>query len=265
MALTISQIALYPVKSLAGSYPSSAELVESGLRLDRNWMIVDQNGAFLTQRQHPRMARIAVAASDELLRLAVPGAEPLDVPAADDGSTRSVEVWGDRCEAVDQGAPAAELLSDYLGRRCRLVRMKRDFRRELKRSYRSSPQMQLSFADSAPLLLISEASLADLNERLDAPVRMNRFRPNLVVAGGSAYQEDQWARISIGGLRFRVARDCIRCEITTVEQESGEKGIEPLETLEAYRSGPRGPRFGRKLVQESLGTIRLGDRVDVLE
>ncbi len=263
--LRISRIAVYPVKSLAGTYPNQVRVVETGLDHDREWMIVDREGVFLTQRQHPEMACIPVAVEGNVLRLEIPRVEPVEIPVIESGATSSVRVWNDRCEAVDQGDHAAEILSDFLGRSCRLVRMSIDSRRVLKARGRSVPRPRLGFVDSYPITLISERSLADLNSRLDVPVEMNRFRPNLVVGGGSPFQEDEWQRIRIGSGMYRVVSDCIRCEIPSIDQATGEKQVEPLETLESYRSGPKGPRFGRKLVHESPATIRVGDEVEVLE
>lgn len=264
MQLRVSKITIYPVKSLAGAYPSEAEVVQTGFRHDREWMIVNAEGYFLTQREHPRMARIGVSASRDGLRLEIPGHGPLVVPVIEQGPRRSVQVWNDTCEIVDQGDAAAEVLSEYLGRSCRLVRMPPDSRRELGSSYRVSDDIHVGFADAAPFLLISQASLDDLNSRLNTPVAMSRFRPNIVVDGGSAFQEDEWQRIRIGDTVFRVVRDCIRCEIITVDQEAGTKEVEPMETLGTYRYGPRGIRFGRLMVQEQPGTVRVGDTVDVL-
>jgi uncharacterized protein YcbX len=143
--------------------------------------------------------------------------------------------------------------------------MTRQFRREINPKYRFGQDVSLGFVDSMPLHLVSQASLDDLNSRLDGPVEMNRFRPNLVVSGGSAFQEDRWKRIRIGDVRFRVARDCVRCQIPTIDQSTGVKGIEPMETLGTYRAGSLGVLFGRHLVHEGRGRIRRGDPVEVLE
>ena len=233
-------------------------------------MVVNEQGWFLTQRQYPEMALItAEVVEASTLRLTVPGQRSLDVPVVDKPApgnrALTVQVWNDRCEAVDQGEVAAELLSDYLGVRCRLVRMAESFRRELGSSYPATPGITVGFADSSPLMLASERSLDELNGRLEEPIRMDRFRPNIVVSGGSAYQEDRWSRIRIGDVTMRLVKDCIRCQIINVDQQTGQRGIEPLETLGAYRSGPRGPRFGRKVVHEHTGSIRPGDPVEVLE
>jgi hypothetical protein len=265
MGLKISAITIYPVKSLAGNSVEDAEVVETGFRDDRSWMIVGEDGVFITQRQHPMLALIRTEVTEAGIRLSVPGRDSIEVTAVDDGHSVPVEVWEQPCNGVDQGSAAAELFSEYLGRPCRLVRMHAGFRRRIKPKYYSGEDASLRFADSMPFLLISEASLADLNRRLDEPVPMDRFRPNLVVSGGNAFQEDAWKRIRVGGVLMQVVKSCVRCEITTIDQETGVKGIEPLETLGTYRTGAKGVLFGRHLLHESLGNIRVGDEVEVIE
>lgn len=269
MQLRVSRIAVYPVKSCASLYPEQAELVETGFRHDRCWMVVDEAGRFLTQREHPEMARIRAVPDPQGVTLIAPGHDPTEVPLMDVAGTETTAaaeaaLWNDRCEVVDQGEAAAELLSSFLGRPCRLVRMLPGFRRELGPSYGGPQEMTVGFADSAPLLLVSEASLADFNDRLSRPVPMDRFRPNLVISGGTAYQEDSWNEIRIGDIPLRLVKDCIRCRIVNVDQSTGEEGDELLETLEAHRPGPKGPRFGMKVVHQDRGTISVGDPVDVL-
>ncbi|TVR67637.1 MAG: MOSC domain-containing protein [Spirochaetaceae bacterium] len=263
MQLHVSRIAVYPLKSCAPLYPEREELVETGFRYDRCWMVADETGRFLTQREHPEMARVRAVPAPQGLTLIVPGREPIEVPLRG-GRAAGATVWDDRCDVVDQGDLAAELLGSFLGRPCRLVRMRPGFRRELGSSYGGPQEMSVSFADSAPLLLTSEASLADLNGRLAQPVPMDRFRPNIVVSGGKPYQEDRWRVIRIGGVTLRLVKDCIRCAIVTVDQTTGEKGAEPLETLDVHRPGPKGPRFGMKVVHQGTGAIGSGDTVEVL-
>jgi len=265
MKLHVSALFIYPVKSLAGVPLSQAELTPTGFRFDRSWMIVDQYDVFLTQRQHPRMARVKVVPAADSLKITVPGSPAVEVPVKGDAPVRTVTVWENRCDAVDQGDQAAALLGDYLGRPCRLVRMAPGFTRQLSQRHLVTGREEVGFADSMPLLLTAQASLEDLNSRLPDPVEMSRFRPNIVVAGSTPFQEDTWKRLRIGEGIFRVAKSCIRCEIITVDQESGEKGVQPLETLGTYRTGPKGIAFGRHLVHERLVTIRTGDEVEVLE
>ena len=265
MSLRVSQLTVYPVKSLAGVSTDTVDVTETGFSHDREWMIVDAEGVFVTQRQHPSMARIGATVEGGNLRLSVPGEAPLDVPIIEDGEIRSVEVWEYPCDAIDQGQTAADLLSRFLQRSCRLVRMAPEFRRQVSPRYRMSDDETIGFADSMPFLLISEASLEDLNSRLHDPVEMNRFRPNLVVSGGTPFQEDRWSRIRIGDIPFRVAKSCVRCEIPAVNQSTGVKGVEPIETLGTYRAGPKGVLFGRHLVHEGRGRIQAGDPVEILE
>jgi uncharacterized protein YcbX len=140
-----------------------------------------------------------------------------------------------------------------------------DFKRKVKEKYQVTGEEVVDFADGFPFLLISQSSLDDLNSKLKNPVPMNRFRPNLVVEGGNPFQEDGWKKVKVGGVLFRVAKPCARCEITTVDQDTGEKGIEPLETLGLYRTAAKGVMFGQNLIAESLGTVKVGDPVEVVE
>ncbi len=246
-------------------HPSSALLVDTGFDHDRAWLVIDEDGMFVTQRQFPAMARIRAHVLDGALELSTDHESTLRLPIVREGPSVHVTIWGTECAAVDQGEAAARMLTRYLGRRCRLVRMHPNHRRHLSSSYGGSGEQSVGFADSSPLMLIGQASLDDLNTRLALPVSMDRFRPNLVIAGGEAFQEDRWSRISIGEVTLKIVKDCIRCEIPTIDQATGEKGVEPIETLENYRAGPYGTRFGRKVVHESLGTISVGDEVTVLE
>ena len=263
--LHLAEIAIYPVKSLGGVYPSEAELIDTGLDHDRAWLVVDEDNMFVTQRQFPKMARIRTAVTSEGLELGIDERLTLRVPIASDGAISTVTIWGKQCEAVDQGDDAALALTTFIGRPVRLVRMKPGFVRTLGSSYAAAARRSVGFADSAPLMLVGQASLDDLNQRLETPVAMDRFRPNLVIGGAKPFAEDDWTRIRVGEATLHLVKECIRCEIPTVDQQSGEKGVEPMETLESYRSGPLGTRFGQKVVHESLGTIRVGDPVTVLE
>ena len=165
--------------------------------------------------------------------------------AQEKGEIGNVEVWGDPCVGVDQGGDAADWFSTYLGTSCRLLYFKPDFVRPVDPDYAPSPGDQVGFADGFPLLMISEASLADLNARLAEPIRMNRFRPNIVVADCPPYAEDTWKRVRAGDLELDLVKPCGRCATTLVEQESGIPGKEPLKTLSTYRRlGGPSPLFG---------------------
>jgi len=253
---------------MAGISLSQAELTAAGIRYDRAWMVIDENRRFVTQRQHPEMALVSAVPEPSGLTLTIPGRGVLSVPLVGDdageGAVLSVTIWNDTVRAVDQGDFVAEELTQFLGRPVRLVYLSEQDPRTLGASYPSPPGIRVGFADSSPLHLVGEASLADLNSHLERPVPMDRFRPNIVVTGSVPFEEDHWTRLRIAGVTFIVVKDCIRCQMVNVDQKVGVKEIDPLETLGTYRSGPTGIRFGRKVVHESPGWIKVGDPVDVL-
>jgi uncharacterized protein YcbX len=263
--ITVTALYHYPIKSCAGIALTEARLEPRGIRHDRELLIVDAaTDGFLTQREAPRMALIAPRIADGALRAHAPGMAELVLPIVEDGPTREVGIWRDRCLAVDQGDEAAAWLSAFLGRPCRLVRMAPDFVRPVDPTY-AAPGDQVGFADGFPCLLIAEESLADLNARLNAPLPMNRFRPNIVIAGGAPFGEDRVRRLRIGDVEFAAPKSCARCTITTVDQATGETGKEPLRTFATFRKARRGVMFGQNLIHAGAGTIRVGDRVEALE
>jgi uncharacterized protein YcbX len=266
---------VYPVKSCKGIAVDGATVESRGLRGDRRWMIVDERGVFLTQRTEPRMALIEVTLDSDSLALRAPGLEELRLPglgqpaqaAEGDGSERPrrrVQVWREKVDAVDCGPEAARWISRWLGMDLALVFMPDDVRRPVKPAY-ALPDDIVGFADAFPLLLASTSSLDDLNARLDTPLPMNRFRPNIVIRGTAPWEEDEWARIRVGALEVRVAKACERCAITTVDQETAERGVEPLRTLAEFRRRDNDVLFAQNAVPDSPGSIAVGDRVHVLE
>lgn len=235
-----------------------------GLTGDRRWLMVDPDGRFLTQREHGVMATLSAHPTPTGIRLCANGAEPLDV-AIPQGSGRPVTIWRDTVEAVDAGDEAAEWLSRRVEMPVRLVHMPDSTLRPVHPDF-SQPGDHVSFADGFPLLLANEASLDDLNGRLKEPVPMDRFRPNVTVSGFDALAEDGWKRVRIGNVTFRAPKLCGRCIVTTTDQETGERlGDEPLKTLSAYRLVGQAAIFGVNLVPDAVGTIHVGDPVDVLE
>ena len=265
---------LYPVKSLRGFAVASAAVDNLGLIGDRRFLVIDETGKFLTQRTLPRMALVETTLEATTLTLRAASAGSVRVPRAADprATLRTVSVWkSEGLLAEDCGDDAATFLSEFLGTRCRLVRIGEKFSRPvLKRA--AYPGDRFTFADGAPLLAISEASLADLNDRIIADgedaVPMTRFRPNLVVGGCVAYAEDTWPRFRIGGVTFRAAGQSSRCIVTTTDQLTGERGKEPLRTLATYRrdaTDPTDVNFGQNLIHETkAGTVRVGDAVELL-
>lgn len=261
----LSELYLYPVKSLAGIQVAEWELDSFGLRFDRRWMVVDAQGKFMTQREFPQMALIQPKLIGQALRLNHPQLGEFEVPSASQDSVRvQVKVWQDPVEATPVSESADAWLSDAIGVPCRLVFFPDEVQRQVDLDY-ARPGERVAFADGFPLLLIGQGSLDDLNRRLASPLPMRRFRPNLVVAGAPAYAEDSWRRIAVGGIPMRVVKPCSRCVITTVDPQTGRfSGKEPLATLSTYRKRGNKIYFGQNLVHEGRGRLSVGDRVELL-
>ena len=287
--MQISEINIYPVKSLRGIALKEAAVEERGFQYDRRWMLVDGNNRFLTQREHPGMAPVTVAVGKDGLVFKW-GRSDLSVPLVPGNRKAFVEVWGSHVEALEYDDRVNRWFSDAIGVQCRLVLMPEVARRKVNEEYAVRPGADVvSFADAMPFLLIGEASLGDLNGRIaasstDLPPRpaaappiqegspnklltMKRFRPNLVVSGSLPYEEDRWKVIKIGGTVFHVVKSCGRCVVTTIDPERGViDGKEPLRTLATYRKVGSSVLFGRYLIAEKPGeTIRIGDKVEILE
>lgn len=264
MGLVLSELNIYPVKSAAGIAVQRAEAQLRGLEFDRRWMVVDLRGKFMTQRQFPHMALIQTQIEAGTLHLAAAGMESIAVLPTEKPPVQ-VEVWGDRCLAIPAADAVNGWLSKFLDRRCQLVYMPDQVIRLVDRKYAVAERDHVSFADGFPYLLISEASLEDLNSRLDTALPMNRFRPNFVVSGCEPFAEDGWKKIRIGSVVFDLVKLCSRCVVTTVNQATGDRGQEPLATLGTYRRQKGKIFFGQNLVPASEGTIALGDAIEVLE
>ena len=283
----ITSIVVYPLKSARGVSVSSAKLDARGLAYDRLWMVVDERGAFMSQRRAPKLALVEVqlpSAPNEPLHVSAPGAQPLSIPVVHAGASRQVRCWDDRCVGIDQGDAAATWFQDYLGvEGVRLVRMPDEEKRYCARKYAPSDSTT-AFSDGFPVLLASDASLAEVNARLEArgkpSIPMNRFRPNLVISGSGAFAEDGWSAIQVdcGGaasVSFGVVKPCARCKMPTIDQTTGvpdgrasacatqgtvddddEGGgplaeAEPTATLRTFRSG------------KALGFVKQGWKADV--
>jgi uncharacterized protein len=264
MTVRLTGINIYPIKSARGIALSEWETDTFGLRYDRRWMVVDGSGRFITQRNHPRMALVTVRVGDGVLHIDAPGMPALETPLHPGAAVLTeVVVWNFAGPGTWLGEEAALWFSTFLGTECSLVHMGDDVVR-LANSLFAPEATRVSFADGYPILLISEESLADLNGRLSQPLPMNRFRPNLVVAGAEAYAEDGWGKIEIGGMPLRVVKPCFRCAITTTDQVTAERGQEPLRTLARYRRVNGEVMFGQNVVHETAGTLRVGDTVRLL-
>ncbi|MBL9179221.1 MAG: MOSC domain-containing protein [Verrucomicrobiaceae bacterium] len=266
--MRIHSLHIYPVKSLRGCEVASVEIDELGFAGDRRFLIVDENGGFLTQRTFPAMATVSTALSENALTLSTDGHGSISVPRAGDphAPLMPVNVWRDSgLLAEDCGKEAAAWLQDVLGLRCRLVRIGGRFHRLVAKAAARAGDL-VSFADAAPVLVTSTGSLDALNRRIRScggeAVPMNRFRPNLVVTGCAAFAEDEWPALRVGPVLFRNAGPSERCIMTTTDQHSGRRGVEPLRTLATFRRAADGNAvcFGVNFIQQSKrGVLRAGD------
>lgn len=266
---TIAGLHIYPVKSCAGIALEQATLSQTGLENDRRWMIVDERMRFITQREQPRLALIKPSLFNGGLQLDAPNLPSLYIePVKPTATAMEVTVWRDQCNAFDEGDAAGEWLSHFLQKPVRLVCFDDSRPRASSRDWTGEVEALNRFSDGYPMLVISRASLADLNSRLAAPLPMNRFRPNIVIDGVPAYGEDSVHELADGGLRLRVVKPCTRCKITTTDQATGTvMGTEPLATLMKYRRSVelRGVMFGQNVISVAgVGsTLKVGQRLAV--
>ena len=266
-SLTVSRLWIHPVKGCRAIAIDTAEIDALGLAGDRRFLIIDRHGKGLTQRSHPQMALIATGLDPETLVLQTEKQGRLVVPRhVDEARILRVQVWGDHdLAAEDCGPEASSWVSAALGTSARLVRIGRSYRRPVE----ANGADHVSFTDAYPLLVITEASLSALNERLvdrrEYPVPMERFRPNLVIAGAVPHAEDRWTNLMIGDVALRPTTPCARCTVITVDQATGTRLHEPLRTLATYRRDPANlhhVNFGRNVINTSKrGSISVGQTV----
>jgi uncharacterized protein YcbX len=264
--LTLSEINVYPVKSAGGLRQQAWTVDAFGLRFDRRWMVVTEAGEFLSQRTHPKLALVRPELRPDALVLRGPSLPDLILRLAPNGGPEMpVTVWGGETRGAAVAADADRWFTALLGHSCHLVFMQEDVVRPVRPDYAFDGE-RTSYTDGFPFLLISEASLAELNRRLAEPLPMNRFRPNLVVAGSEPFAEDRWQRIRIGPITFRVAKPCPRCVMTTVDQSLGvSTSTEPLRTLATFRRNTEGQvEFGQNLLHGGTGRLEVGMPVEIL-
>jgi len=264
--ITLSQLIIYPIKSCRGHQVDDWKVERAGLEDDRRMMVVTPEGDFLTQRDLPKLALVTPSISGGELTLSAPGMDTLSLPIRKTGSTIPVNIWrSKRVKAVDKGDVSSEWFSEHLGTPARLVHIADGTIRTIKEKFAVNDDDQTAFADGYPILLASEEGLADLNTRLETPLPMNRFRPNLVVTGCEPYAEDTWKRIRVGDVEVAVVKPCARCVVTTIDKETLETSKEPLRTLASYRTWEGGAIFGQNAIPLSEGRLELGMKVEVLE
>lgn len=268
--VSLRQIFVYPIKSCRGFAVSSATVEPRGLARDRRYMLVDARGRFLSQRKLPRMALIGVTPEHDGYRIEAPGQTPLHLPLGleagrDEARECEVRLFREDVRATLAPPDVNVWFSEYLGVACGLVYQADDQHRAVLNPAAEFDD-EVSFADGAPLLLLSEPSLAALNARLERPVGIERFRPNLVVTAESPHAEDAWSALAVGEAEFDVAWACSRCTVPTVDPATGELGPdnEPIATLGGYRRKGASVYFGQNLLPRRLGRIAVGEQCRVV-
>ena len=266
--LSISQLFIYPIKSVGGIAVNSAVVTGRGLQNDRRYMLVDMDGLFLTQRQHPSMAllRTAIEANELIVWHKDHISEKLRMPLVPEDSlaTATVKVWDDYCEAQYVSDEADKWFSDKIESPCRLLYMPESTKRKVDPVYALNNDIT-SFTDGYPVLLIGQSSLDDLNSRMEEALPMDRFRPGIVMTGGQAFEEDAMEQFSINGINFYGVKLCARCTITTTNQETGVTGKEPLKTLAKYRMANNKVYFGQNVLCGGKGEIKVGDVISLIK
>jgi uncharacterized protein len=256
MPLCVSQIHIYPIKSLDGYTVQTAIVEKRGLQYDRRWMLVDSNGVFLTQRTHPQMALFrAIIVDNQLIIHDKANHKTLLTLRLNEttGETMMVEIWDDRCKAALVSKQADQILSAALSLDCKLVKMPDETVRRVDADYNTGEDM-VSFADGYPILIVGESSLNDLKNRLENEAKdnitMRRFRPNIIFSGGQPYEEDNWKQFRIGEIHFQGVKPCARCVLTTIDPDTGiaASNKEPLATLSTYRKRNRKIYFGQNVI-----------------
>lgn len=262
-AFILSQIYVYPVKSLSGIRVSRWPVTQTGLQYDRKWMLVDDGGQFISQRSVPKMALIKTALDNDQLVLEAPGMTRLSLPLnPGDGEVINSSLWHDHCHARAVSVEADGWLSHFLNTACRLVYQPEREIRRVDPAY-AQPGDQVGFADGFPFLIISENSLAALNQAMQLNSEMIRFRPNLVIAGCTSYAEDTWREISVGSIDFRLPKPCSRCAIPAIDPETAQTGKEPLLTLNRLRKWHNKVYFGQNALHNQCGILAIGDSVQI--
>ncbi|RLD24765.1 MAG: MOSC domain-containing protein [Bacteroidetes bacterium] len=252
----------YPVKGLLGNSLCCAGVNKRGLAMDRRWMLADESGNFLSQRQLPSLTQFLPDFHDKLTIKHLPSGSEISIETSEFNQIREVEVWGQQCTGHGTTNEINEWLSNKLDQKVSLIYMDEHDIRPIKSANEGEI---VSFADGYPILLTTMASLNDLNSRLDTPILMNRFRPNIVIDGDIPFAEDNWQRVRVGGITFKVAKKCARCHVINIDQSTGLSTKEPLKTLSTYRKEVNKVNFGVNLIPELTGIIHDKDEVEILD
>ena len=261
----LSEINIYPIKSLGGISLKESKIEEKGLQYDRRWMLIDEEGTFISQRKHFELALLQVSINDNKITVSHKKDSTQNISFSLDeeiGDRISVTVWDDSSTGFEVSTKVSDWFSDFLKMKVKLVKMPSADKRLVDERYASNNET-VSFADGYPCLLIGQSSLDGLNEKLTEAIQMDRFRPNFVFTGGTPHIEDTFSKFNLGDTLFSAVKPCARCVLITIDQQTGAKGQEPLRTLAGYRTVGKKILFGQNLIHNGSGIIRIGDELHI--
>ena len=262
----LTDIYIYPIKSLGGIRLQQSEVTEKGLKFDRQWMLIDQDGTFISQRKYHQLSLLQVSIADTEISVTHKQNSDLHLKfnsTEETGNLIQVKIWDDSCAGMEVSHEVNNWFTSLLGLEVRLVKMSTDERRLVDQRYATNQEV-VSFSDGYPFLIISQASLNALNQKLEQPVLMDRFRPNFVFSGAEPHIEDSFADFQIRDIIFSAVKPCARCVLVTVDQQSGVKSAEPLKTLASYRTRNKKVMFGQNLIHKGEDFIAVGDTITIL-
>ena len=263
--LRLSEIWIYPIKSLGGIRLKQSSVLEKGLPYDRRWMLVDENGVFMTQRNNPTMALLKLSMENGELKIVhsrQSAVHSISLTPLKLEKEERVQIWDDFVMAAEVSKESSAWFSQVLEQKCKLVYFPEKNTRAVDPRYKINDE-HVSLADGYPFLIIGQQSLNFLNSKLDQPIPMNRFRPNFVFNGGEPNEEDSWRNFTIGKNRFVGVKPCARCAVPTINQDTAEKGIEPTRTLATYRKQENKIMFGQNVLATDHNEIKEGDLITI--
>lgn len=266
-SFNVSALYIYPIKSLGGIRIQKSEIVPTGLRFDRNWMLINRSGTFITQRKHHNLALLQVSIEKDMVTVSHKNDPSYSISFGVDEHLQSnipVTIWDDNCFATEVSQQMSKWFSEFMQADVRLVKMAENERRLVDPRYALDHEVT-SFSDGYPCLIIGQASLDNLNSKLQHPVPIDRFRPNIVFTGGDAHVEDKMLTFSINTVVFKAVKPCARCVLTTVNQQTGVKEQEPLKTLASYRTVGKKVLFGQNLLHIGSGVLNEGDSFEIMD
>jgi hypothetical protein len=266
--LVITSLFIYPIKSLAGISIKDSLVESRGLKFDRRWMLVDANNQFITQREHSKMAFLQpeITESSIIVSHRKQNITPISISFSEPNSApEMVTIWDDTCPAKEVSKQANDWFSKVLEMDCRLMYMHDTSNRQADQQYAINEADKVSFADGYPVLMVSEESMNQLNQKMGLDYSIERFRPNVVFKGGNPHQEDTIRKVQIGKVEFYGVKPCARCVLTTIDPQTTEQGKEPLKTLSTYRKLNNKILFGENFIPTKEGQIKVGDSLRIIE